>query len=113
MDLRELLAFAVKYRIAEVHLQVGLPPMVLRAGETEPNRVNVPPLGQKDIDGWLEPLLTESGREALRFSGKCEVKQDVAGLGTFRWTVTPAKTVITPPPPPPEKPGFFKKLFGG
>ena len=87
--------------------------MILRAGETEPNRVNVPPLAQKDIDGWLAPLLTESAKESLRFSGKCEVEQEIAGLGKFRWAVTAEKIVIALPPPPPEQPGFFRKLFGG
>ena len=113
MDLRELLAFAVKYRTVELHLQAGLPPLMLRAGETEPNRVNVPPLEQKDIDRWLAPLLTESAKETLRFSGKCEVEQEVAGLGKFRWMVTAEKAVVTVPPPPPAQPGLFSKLFGG
>ncbi len=113
MELRELLAFAVKFRTVEIHLQAGSPPFILRAGETEQNRVNVPMLQQKEIDGWLAPLLTESAKEALRFSGKCEVEQEVAGLGKFRLSVAADKVVITCPPPPPEQPGFFKRLFSG
>jgi Tfp pilus assembly pilus retraction ATPase PilT len=113
MDVTGLLAFAVKHRITEAQLRPGLPPMVLQSGDTEFRPVNVPPLQQADIDRWLEPLLAESAREALRVQDKCEVNQEIARLGTFRWTVTAAKTVITPPPPPPGRPGFFKSLFGG
>ena len=119
MELRELLAFAVKYKARELRLAEGSPPMLRIEGDPEPRRINVPPLKQADIDGLIAPLLDDKAREALRFNGRCELAHDVKGLGLFDVKVTPGETVIVPPPAPPKapagdgKPGFFRKLLGG
>ena len=118
MELRELLAFAVKYKAQELRLAAGSPPMLRIEGDPEPRRINVPPLNQADIDRLIAPLLDDKAREALRFNGKCELAHDERGLGLFDVKVTPGETVIVPPTPPKApagdgKPGFFRKLLGG
>lgn len=88
-------------------------------GDPEPRRINLPVLKQADIDSLIAPLLGDKAREALRFSGKCELAHDVQGLGVFNVKVAPGETVIVAPPAPPKtptgdkKPGFFRKLLGG
>lgn len=119
MELAELLAFAVKHRATELSLAAERPPFVKFRGLAEARPINVDPLTARDLDEMLAPMLSLEAKEALRFNGKFEMPYEISGLGKFVVRISKEETVFIVLPPPAEppagndKPGVFRRLFGG
>ena len=110
MQLKEILALGVKSRATEITLAENAPVVLLKGHE--PLRLNVPPLTEKDYGALLASIL-DCARDALGRKASSEFQFMVDRLGTFKARVSPGRTVIVLPVAPPEKPGFFRKWFGG
>ena len=89
MKLRELLAFAMKNRAAELHLAINRPMELHVSGEVR--QVNLPPLKAKDFEELVVQNLSALARESLRTTGRCEESVKVEGLGEFQALVEAEK----------------------
>ena len=82
MDIAELLAFSVKNKASDLHLSAGLPPMIRVHGDVR--RINVPPLGHKDVHGMVYDIMNDSQRKHYEDSLECDFSFEIQGLARFR-----------------------------
>src|SRR4051794_10469916 len=95
MKLRELLAYAVKAKAAEIQIAANSP-MKIRIG---PNmkQINMPPLNASDFKEMVLDYLSPPAKEALQKVGRCEDNIDMEGLGRFRAFVEGQKARLMMP----------------
>jgi len=95
MKLRELLAYAVKAKAAEIQIAANAP-MKIRIG---PNvkQINMPPLNASDFKEMVLDHLSAPAKEALQKVGRCEDNIDIEGLGRFRAIVEGQKARLMMP----------------
>jgi Tfp pilus assembly pilus retraction ATPase PilT len=105
MELRDLVAFAIKSRATELHLAPDSPVELLVAGKVK--GVNLPHLLAQDIEEMVVQKLGAMARESLRTSGQCEGSIEVEGLGEFQALVEAGKArIILPVTVSPAKPSL-------
>ncbi|MDI6823831.1 MAG: type IV pilus twitching motility protein PilT [Bacillota bacterium] len=85
MTLLELLHMAVTRRASDLHLGVGLPPVLRVDGRLE--RASSPALDPEHLEGFLREVTTPEQRGQLEASGQVDFSYGVAGLGRFRINV--------------------------
>lgn len=100
MDLHEILAFAKKTRVTELHFEADKQIKVLTAGKMQ--LLNLPALEARDIEELLAQILSPATLEKLRTTGQCDESVEVEGLGRFRVVVEGGTAriilpVVTPP----------------
>ncbi len=95
MELRDLLAFAMKNQAAELHLAPNSPVELLVAGNVK--GINLPHLLAQDVEEMVVQKLGAMARESLRTSGRCEGSIKVEGLGEFQALVEAGKARIILP----------------
>ena len=86
MRLAEVLAFAVKHNVSDVHLKVGRPPFFRRDGVLV-NQKGGDLVEQDDVERWLEERLDPHGLAHFKHSSELDVAIYVEGAGRFRMNV--------------------------
>ena len=102
---------AVERRASDLHLGVGLPPVLRVDGRLE--RTSSPALEPEHLEGFLHEVTTPEQRGQLAASGQVDFSYGVAGLGRFRvnvfrqrGTIAFAIRVIPTEVPPPDELGI-------
>ncbi|MEW5935075.1 MAG: PilT/PilU family type 4a pilus ATPase, partial [Bacillota bacterium] len=85
MTLLELLEMAVARRASDLHLGVGLPPVVRVDGRLE--RTSSPELEPDHLESFLREVTTPEQRGQFQADGQVDFSYGVAGLGRFRINV--------------------------
>jgi len=82
MELKKILAYAVKNGASDVHLTVGSPPAVRVDGAIR--FVGDTILGAKETMGYLDVIMNEEQRNRFLRTGDADLAYSVQGLGRFR-----------------------------
>lgn len=78
-----LLRTLVNEKASDLHLRVGVPPM-LRADGLIASIPNEAVLTEEDIDAMLRPLMLEKNHEEFRLLNDTDFAYEIAGVGRFR-----------------------------
>jgi twitching motility protein PilT len=82
MEIESLLKRVVDSGGSDLHLKVGLPPLIRIHGELTP--LDLPPLGLEDTRTIADLLLPADKRAQLSDAGDAEVARSFEGLGRYR-----------------------------
>ena len=83
LQLDTLLGRTVELQASDLHLTVGVPPMVRVHGELMPLD-GFAPLTPGDAEAVIRPILPEPQRQLLETLGQADFSYGVAGVGRFR-----------------------------
>ncbi len=83
LNLNEILKVAVKNKASDVHLKVGLPPVLRVNGRLVPLKMDYR-LKQEDLMGITNMVLSDAQKERFREMRELDVAYSVSGLGRFR-----------------------------
>lgn len=83
LNLNEILKVAVKNSASDVHLKVGLPPVLRVNGRLVPLKMDYR-LKQEDLMGITNMVLSDAQKERFREMRELDVAYSVSGLGRFR-----------------------------
>ncbi|HEY5765169.1 MAG TPA: ATPase, T2SS/T4P/T4SS family, partial [Candidatus Deferrimicrobiaceae bacterium] len=86
MELNEILKSAIKHTASDVHMKVGLPPVLRVSGKLLPLKVPQP-LRPEDLQAMCAQIFTEEQREKFEKSHEVDCAYSVGGLGRFRVNV--------------------------
>ncbi|MBN1573563.1 MAG: type IV pilus twitching motility protein PilT [Deltaproteobacteria bacterium] len=86
MDINEILKVGVKQGASDVHLKVGLPPVLRIDGSLFPLK-NAPRITPDEITGMAESIMNKKQMERYRDSNDVDLAYGVPGLGRFRVNV--------------------------
>jgi len=84
-EVNKLFRMVMKYEASDLHLKVGLPPMMRLKGDIR--RSDMPPLTQEDMERMLLPVLTERQRHILDEEGGVDLSY-VVGQDECRFRVS-------------------------
>jgi twitching motility protein PilT len=82
MDITQLLAFAVKNKASDLHLSVGLPPMIRVHGDVR--RINVDPLDHRQVHTMIYDIMNDSQRKVYEDLLEVDFAFEIEGLSRFR-----------------------------
>jgi len=82
MDITQLLAFAVKNKASDLHLSVGLPPMIRVHGDVR--RINVDPLDHRQVHAMIYDIMNDSQRKVYEDLLEVDFAFEIEGLSRFR-----------------------------
>ncbi len=82
MDITQLLAFAVKNKASDLHLSVGLPPMIRVHGDVR--RINVDPLDHRQVHTMIYDIMNDSQRKVYEELLEVDFAFEIEGLSRFR-----------------------------
>ena len=82
MDITQLLAFSVKNQASDLHLSVGLPPMIRVHGDVR--RINIDPLDNKQVHTMVYDIMNDSQRRAYEEFLEIDFSFEIDGLARFR-----------------------------
>jgi twitching motility protein PilT len=82
MDIAQLLAFAVKREASDLHLSVGLPPMIRVHGDIL--RVNAAELDQAAVSAMIHTVMTDQQRKTYEETLEVDFSFEIEGLSRFR-----------------------------
>ena len=83
MEIEDILRLAIKKGASDIHVKVGLPP-ILRINGKLRSVASVPTFRQEDIDHFAQKLITDIHRERLANLQDVDIGYGVPGLGRFR-----------------------------
>ncbi len=83
MDIRAILAMAVRHGASDLHLKVGAPPMIRLHGDLVPTE-GMAPIGRDAMVGYLGQLMAEHHRERLTETLQVDFAYGDPELGRFR-----------------------------
>lgn len=86
MDINEILKVGVKQGASDVHLKVGLPPVLRIDGSLFPLK-NAPRITPDEITSMAESIMNKKQMERYRDSNDVDLAYGVPGLGRFRVNV--------------------------
>ena len=87
MEFANVLKLAVDQRCSDVHIAVGMPPMMRRNGEIMPIDASLPPLAAEDTRRLIYSMLEPDQRTRLEANWELDSSYEVAGLSRFRVNV--------------------------
>jgi twitching motility protein PilT len=82
LDLNTFLRMSIARGISDVHLRVGLPPMIRADGNIVPTKF--PPLSDEDMDRFAKQIMTPANYARLQDSLDFDFGFDFEGLARFR-----------------------------
>jgi len=86
MDIRKLLEYTVNLKASDLHISVGIPPVIRLNGRLI--RINeYPPLQPSHTEIFVEQLLNEKQKLLLEENGELDLSFSVSRLGRFRINV--------------------------
>ena len=74
-------------KASDLHLCVGMPPLVRKDGEIQPLEANAPAFTSESMTALLEPIMPERNREEYARRHDTDFAYEIAGLGRFRSNV--------------------------
>lgn len=86
MDLSEICRIAVRRGASDIHLKVGLPPMVRVHGKLQPIP-SAPKLNKEDLGRMAWDCMSKVQRERFKADSDLDMAFEVPGLGRFRVNV--------------------------
>ena len=86
LNLNEILQVAVKNGASDVHLKVGLPPVLRVNGRLVPLKVDYR-LQREDLMAITNMVLSDAQKEKFRDARELDVAYSVSGLGRFRTNI--------------------------
>ena len=86
MELNEILKSAIKHSASDIHLKVGLPPVLRVNGKLLPLKTPQP-LRPEDIQAMGAQIFSDDQREKFEKTHEVDCAYSVAGLGRFRVNV--------------------------
>jgi twitching motility protein PilT len=87
MELASVLKLAVDQQCSDVHITVGMPPMMRRNGEILPIDPSLPALSAEDTRRVIYSMLEPDQRARLEANWELDSSYEVAGLSRFRVNV--------------------------
>ncbi|MCH8272423.1 MAG: type IV pilus twitching motility protein PilT, partial [Candidatus Marinimicrobia bacterium] len=85
MEIFELLKFAVDIGGSDLHLSVGVPPMLRLDGKMK--KIDSPPLEKEEVDKLIYDVMTEDQRGVLEETLEVDFSRELRGIGRFRINV--------------------------
>lgn len=85
MNIRGLLALSVKEGASDLHLSVGMSPMLRLDGDLQP--LDLPPLEADEADALLGEIMDDARRREHERRRECDFALEVPGLARFRVNV--------------------------
>ncbi len=82
MDIAELLAFTVRHKASDLHLSVGLPPMIRVDGEIR--RLDIDVLDRKETAELIYSTMTDHQRRDFEADLNVDYSYNISGLARFR-----------------------------
>lgn len=82
MDIAQLLAFGVKQDASDLHLSVGLPPMIRVDGDIR--RINVPEMDHKQVHDMIYDIMSDKQRKDFEEFLETDFSFEIPGLARFR-----------------------------
>lgn len=82
MLILDLLRQSVEKNASDLHITVGIPPILRVSGSL--HKINDRPLSPQDTDNFVQELLNENQLLTLRENGELDLSFSAAGLGRFR-----------------------------
>ncbi len=83
MEIEDILRLAIKKGASDIHVKVGLPP-ILRINGKLRSVASVSPFRQEDVDHFAQKLMADIHRERLAKLQDVDIGYGVPGLGRFR-----------------------------
>ena len=83
LDIHELLRLAVQREASDLHLKVGVPPVLRIDHELVPLQER-PPINKADLDTIFAAVMTERQRQQFAERRELDLAYGVSGLGRFR-----------------------------
>lgn len=85
MQIEDLLKLTVDQRASDLHISVGLPPVLRIDGKLL--RSSIPPLTSQEMESLIFPMLTNDQRRTLEQNWELDMSYGVSKLGRFRVNV--------------------------
>ena len=82
MNIKKLLALSVEKHASDLHLSVGLAPLMRVCGDIQ--ALDMPVLSQEDIQSMLDSIMTEPQRATYKTTLECDFSFEVEGVSRFR-----------------------------
>jgi twitching motility protein PilT len=86
VDINEICKAAVRFRASDIHLKVGLPPMIRVHGELQPVSA-ADELSAEVIGRIAWEMMTEGQRARFKADNDLDMSHEIPGLGRFRVNV--------------------------
>jgi twitching motility protein PilT len=86
VDINEICKAAVRFRASDIHLKVGLPPMIRVHGELQPVSA-AEELSAEAIGRMAWEMMTEGQRARFKADNDLDMSHEIPGLGRFRVNV--------------------------
>jgi twitching motility protein PilT len=74
-------------RASDLHLCVGMPPLIRNDGEIQPLEANMPALDPESIVALLDPIIPQKNREEFERRHDTDFAYEISGLARFRANV--------------------------
>ena len=85
LDIKEILKKTVEIKASDLHITVGLPPMMRINGELRPFGEEI--LSQEDTERMAKQLLNEEQVQTLEKNGEVDLSYVIPGVSRFRVNV--------------------------
>ena len=82
MDIPDLLAFSVKNKASDLHLSVGLPPMIRVHGDI--HTINHPSLDSTEVQQMVSAIMNDGLRKRYAETLECDFSFEISNLARFR-----------------------------
>jgi twitching motility protein PilT len=71
-------------KASDLHVCVGMPPLVRKDGEIQPLEANTPALDPESIVALLEPIIPQKNRKEFERRHDTDFAYEISGLARFR-----------------------------
>lgn len=86
MDLASLCKLAMRVGASDIHLKVGMPPVMRIHGQLKPVP-EAPPLNNEELSKALWDIMTPVQRERFKATNDCDLAHSIPGVARFRCNV--------------------------
>jgi twitching motility protein PilT len=84
MTLNEILVLAAKKSASDIHLKVGIVPVIRKHGILRPLAADLTPLTAEDLENMAQLLMTPDKRRQFEDKKEADLSYEMGGLGRFR-----------------------------
>ncbi len=86
MDISQICRLAMRSNASDIHLKVGLPPLLRIHGDIRPV-TDMPPIGQDELAKAMWDIMSPVQRERFKTTNDCDLAHTVPGVARFRCNV--------------------------
>lgn len=87
ITLDEILRFAMQKGASDVHLKVGITPIIRKHGALRPLSSSIPPLTSSELEEMAFSLMDERQRQTFETQKDIDMSYGLAGVGRFRLNI--------------------------